>query len=545
MEGLVEPAGAQEEVSIPLVGGDEGGFAEERLLEGAFGAEGVPFKLAVEDAGGGVGIGEIGIGGEGPLERIAGGGEDIGGGHPTIVGEYDMGLRVAGEGCGEVGIQFGGGLVEGDGVTESFLGAEAGLIAAFEEEVVGIDAGCWLAIGDPGGEGDIEMGGDGGDDFPLNGEDLAGFTIKDFGPDLAAGGAVDELSGDEEAILGAADGASEEGGDTEFAGDRGERLGDGAKAIGGGAGGEAKLGVGGEGTGEFIGDTIGVVEQGGVGSGVFERQDGEGDEIGLAGEPLPGGGESTKGNGEASGRPGGDGAGEGGGESERGWEALGGIGLKALSDGIGPEFGEVQRLGEDDIASHFAKGEGEGGAGGKDGAAGDEFDGDQSERVGIGGGSDGQAEELFGRHVGGGATGEGGHGGVDVGRGGGGGRVGRSIEAAGKAEIGDENGAGLIRVFREEDVAWFEIAVNNADVVSGLECLGHGGDEGEGAGRRNGAGGGEIVRQGLAAEQAHREEGDRKAAGCVVGEEIVDAADVRMGDLTGAEDFPAEAIDHG
>jgi hypothetical protein len=92
---------------------------------------------------------------------------------------------------------------------------------------------------------------------------------------------------------------------------------------------------------------------------------------------------------------------------------------------------------------------------------------DDAEGVDIGGDGEALAGELFGGGIGGG-------GGFEA--------IDGAGEVEGEAEIGDDGAGG-----GEDDVAGFEIAVEDAEAVGGVEAEGEIANDGPGGGERDGA----------------------------------------------------------
>jgi hypothetical protein len=117
-------------------------------------------------------------------------------------------------------------------------------------------------------------------------------------------------------------------------------------------------------------------------------------------------------------------------------------------------------------------------------------------------------------------------------------------EAAGEAEVG-HHGPRPLRAVDQEDVAALQVAVDDAALVRGGEAAGHLEDDRQRLRGRQAAVAGEPLRQRLAVQPLHGEEGARglpRLRGRL--DEIEGAADVRVGDPAGERDLALEAL-HG
>jgi hypothetical protein len=89
-------------------------------------------------------------------------------------------------------------------------------MAAFEEQLVRGDVGGWAL---PFGEMDLELIGDGGGDFILDGEDVGHLAVVTLGPEMVSIRGLDELGRHADAVTGLADAPFQNMLDAELAGD--------------------------------------------------------------------------------------------------------------------------------------------------------------------------------------------------------------------------------------------------------------------------------------------------------------------------------------
>ena len=169
--------------------------------------------------------------------------------------------------------------------------------------------------------------------------------------------------------------------------------------------------------------------------------------------------------------------------------------------------------------------------------AGHHFVDDDSEGVLIGCGSDLLAGELLGRHV---------ERCADHGAGVGEVFALEVLVVDRQAKVGDHRSA-LVAVAAEHDVGALEVAMDDARPVGGLESLDEVHDDRKGLSGAHGTLGADTTRERLAGQEFHGEEQRWNALALVVdqlvAEDVENAADVGMGDLSRQRDLAAEALD--
>ena len=311
VERVVERAEAQR----PLGMGDGAGVAlavggDERAEAEGEGGVGVHRQGAVEDLDGGVvvagqdgaheggdahGLGVVGV----DRQRRGGMGER-GGAVGRVEAAAEVALFAAPGGVAvrrqEVRIERQGALEQAQGgvVLGGGVGDDVGKRP--QVEVVGVEVLGALAAGalDLGAE---DLGLDHADDLlgqlVLQVEDVAGGALEAAGPDVAAGGAVDEVRVDAQARAGALGAAFEQVADAELGGDAAGVEGLAAIGEGGVAGDDEEAGDAGEAGDQVLDQAVGEVVRAGVRGEGGEGEDGDRGAVGAGGWRLLGEGEAV------------------------------------------------------------------------------------------------------------------------------------------------------------------------------------------------------------------------------------------------------------
>ena len=192
---------------------------------------------------------------------------------------------------------------------------------------------------------------------------------------------------------------------------------------------------------------------------------------------------------------------------------------------LGDAAGEVRRsaAGARGAGAHRGVGEGK--------LAGEHLVGDDAQCVDVRRRSEWRARGLFRGHV---------RGRADVASGAGE-RALSLAHGAGHAEVGDHDPGAAVRPGDEEHVAALEVAVEHAVRVGGAERGGHLAEERLGLLGAEAPAAGEGGGERLAVEQLHHQE-EQLAELAGVGEELVDAADVGVGDRASEEHLAPDAL---